>query len=147
MPPGGRSYRVRVAHSDHARAAPGPSLRRDLHLLERGAGASPVIGGNHDLHAPGRGVDKIDVDVSLGEPPGQLAERHGPVLDLDHQNLTLVSDSYSGALKRRPAPGHGLFVQEHVNNTPALTGEGRKAADTDTSFASDLRQPGQLARP
>ena len=92
-----------------------------LGLLEHGARAFEVIGGDHDLHAPERGVGKIDVDVSVGELPGQLAERHGPVLDLDYQDLTLISDPYSGALKGRPAPGHGLVVQEHVDNTPALT--------------------------
>src|SRR5438034_9616101 len=73
--------------------------------------------------------------------------RHMPVLDLDHQDLTLSSDPYSGALKGRPAPGHGLIVQEHMDNTPALTREGREATDTDTSFASDLPQPGKLTRP
>ena len=118
-----------------------------LRLLEHGARAFEVIGGDHDLHAPERGVGKIDVDVSVGELPGQLAERHGPVLDLDYQDLTLISDPYSGALKGRPAAGHGIVVQEHVDNTPALTREGRKATDADTSFASDLPQPGQLTRP
>jgi hypothetical protein len=35
-----------------ARAAVSPSLGMGLRLLERGAGAFQVIGGNHDLHAP-----------------------------------------------------------------------------------------------
>ena len=103
-------------------------LGAGLCLLQRGTGAFQVIGGNYNLPAPERGVGKIDVDVSVGELPGQLADRHGPVLDLDYQNLTLVSDPYPGALKRRPASGHGLVVQEHVDNTPALTREGRKAS-------------------
>jgi len=34
-----------------------------------------------------------------------------------------------------------------VHHTPALTGEGCKAMDSDTRFAGNLRQPGQLARP
>jgi hypothetical protein len=100
-----------------------------LRLLEHGARAFEVIGGDHDLHAPERGVGKIDVDVSVGELPGQLAERHAPVLDPDYQDLTLISDPYCGALKGRPAAGHGIVVQEHVDNTPALTREGRKATD------------------
>jgi hypothetical protein len=60
------------------------------------------------------------------------------VLDLDYQNLALVSDPYSGVLKRRPASGHSLIIQERVDDIPALTGEGRQASDTDTGFASDL---------
>jgi len=56
----------------------------------------------------------------------------------DHQDLTLVGDPYSGALKRLPACRHGLVVQEHVDDTRALTGEGRKARDTDPGFASNL---------
>src|SRR5260370_5322671 len=125
-----------------ARAARRPSLRHGLRLPEHVASAFQVVGGTYDLQAPCRGVGKIDVHISVGELPGQLAERHGPVLDLDHQDFTLVSDPYSGALKRRPASGHGLVVQEHVHNTPALTGEGREATDADTGFASDLSQPG-----
>src|SRR4030088_2109371 len=99
-----------------------------LRLLQRGAGAVQVIGANHDLHAPECGVGQINVDVSVGELPGQLAEGHGPVLDVDHQDLAPAGDPYSGALKRRPASGYGFVVQEHVDDTPALTGEGRKSA-------------------
>jgi hypothetical protein len=133
-----------------ARAAPGLSLRRGLRLLEHGARAFQVIGGNHDLRGAERGVGKIDVDVCVGELPGQLAERHGPVLDRDHQDLTLVSDSDPGLLKGRPAAGQGVVVQEHVDDTPAFTREGRKARDTDTDFASDLpsraSSPGRCSR-
>jgi hypothetical protein len=118
-----------------------------LRPLEGGTGAFQVVGGNHDLHASERGVRKIDVDVSVGELPRQLAEGQGPVLDVDHQDLALVGDPYTSAPERRPAHDHGLAVQEHVDNTPALTGEGRKATDTDTGFARDLPQPGQFSRP
>jgi hypothetical protein len=127
------------------RTAAGPCPGMGLRLLERGAGAFQVISGNYDFHAPERGVGKIDVDVSVGELAGQLAEGHGPVLDVDHQDLALVGDPYPSAPERRPASGHGLAVQEHVDNTPAISGEGRKATDTDTGFASDLPQPGQFS--
>ena len=76
---------------------------------------------------------------------GQLAEGHGPVLDVNHQDLALVGDPYPSAPERGPASGHGLAVQEHVDNTPAISGEGREATDTDTGFASDLPQPGQFS--
>src|SRR5712691_6410745 len=126
---------------------PVPASAWGLRLLERGTGAFQVIGGDHDLHAPERGVGKIDVDVSVGELPGQLAQGHRPVLDLDHQDLPLVGDPDAGALERLPASGHGLVVEEHVRDAPALTSEGREAADTDTGFARNFAQPGQLTRP
>jgi hypothetical protein len=116
-----------------------------LRPLERGAVAFQVIGGNHDLHAPERAAGKLDVDVSARELPGQLAEGHGPVLD--HQDLALIGDPDPGAVERRPASGHGLVVQEQVDDTPALTGEGRKGTDADTGLADNLPQPGQLTRP
>jgi hypothetical protein len=103
------------------------------------ASASHVVGGNHDLSAGERGVGEVDVDVSLGEPPGQLAQGCGPVLDVDHENLAFVGDPHSGALKRRPAPGHGLVVEEHVHHASALTGEGRQAIDSNPRFAGNLR--------
>ena len=56
------------------RAGGGKSLLGIGRLLERGAGAFQVIGGNHDLHAPERGVGKIHVDISVGELPGELSE-------------------------------------------------------------------------
>jgi len=89
-------------------ASPCPGM--GLRLLERGAGACQVISGNHDLHAPERGVGKIDVDVSVGELAGQLAQSHGPVLDVHHQDLALVGDPYPSAPERRSASGHGLAV-------------------------------------
>jgi hypothetical protein len=55
-----------------------------LRLLEHSARAFEVVGGDHDPHAPERGVGKIDVDVSVGELPGQLAERHGSAETLAH---------------------------------------------------------------
>jgi hypothetical protein len=85
------------------------------------------------------GVGEVDVDVSLGELPGQLAQGCRPVLDVDHEDLPLVGDPHSGALKGRPASGHGLVVEEHVHHTPALTGEGRKAMDSNPRFAGNLR--------
>src|SRR2546430_2324709 len=99
MPPIARSRRMKGSIRSCTRAAPGLSLCRGLRLLEHGARAFQVIGGNHDLRGAERGVGKIDVDVCVGELPGQLAERHGPVLDRDHQDLTLVSDSDPGLLK------------------------------------------------
>jgi len=42
--------------------------------------------------------------------------------------LALVGDPNPGALQRCPASGHGLVVQEHVHDAPALTGEGRGVA-------------------
>src|SRR5260370_33646996 len=130
-----------------ARAARRPSLRHGLRLPEHVASAFQVVGGNYDLQAPCRGVGKIDVHISVGELPGHLAERHAPVLDPARQDFTLVSDPYSGALKRRPASGHGLVVQEHVHNTPALTGEGREATEADTALPSHLPPPPYLTRP
>jgi hypothetical protein len=62
-------------------------------------------------------------------------------------NLALVGDPHARALKRRPAPGHGLIVEEHVRDTPALTSEGRQAVDGHTRLARNLPQPGQLAWP
>ena len=120
-------------------------MRHDL--PEHGASASHVVGGNHDLPARERGVGEVDVDVSLGKLAGQLAQGCRPVLHVDHEDLPLVGDPHSSALKGRPAPGHGLAVEEHVHHTPALTGEGRKAMDRNPRFAGNLRQPGQLARP
>jgi hypothetical protein len=38
-----------------------PFPAQGLRLLEHGACAFEVIGGDHDLHAPERGVGKIDV--------------------------------------------------------------------------------------
>src|SRR6266513_3091548 len=108
-------------------------------LREHGASASHVVGGNHDLSARERGVGEVDVDVSLGEPPGQLAEGCRPVLDVDYEDLALVGDPHSGALERRPASGHGLVVEEHVHDTLALTSEGRKAMDSNICFAGNLR--------
>ena len=116
-------------------------------LLERGAGVGQVIGGNHDLHAPEGRVGKLDVDVGLGKLPGQLAEGAGLVRDIGHQHLALVGDPHPGAFERLPAPGNGLVVNEQVDDTPALTGERRKTANTDPDFASDLPQPGKLSRP
>src|SRR5271169_2055624 len=69
------------------------------------------------------------------------------VLDVDHEDLAGVGDPHPGALKRRPASGHGLIVKEHVHDTPALTSEGRQAMDSNTRLAGNLPQPGQLARP
>src|SRR5207247_1735632 len=74
-------------------------------LPEYGASASHVVGGNHDLPARERGVGEVDVDVSVGELAGQLAEGCGPVLDVDHEDLAFVGDPHSGALKGRPADG------------------------------------------
>src|SRR5260370_39112307 len=108
-------------------------------LPEHGASASHVVGGNHDLPARERRVGEVDVDVSLGEPAGQLAEGCGPVLDVDHEDLAFVGDPHSGALKGRPAPGYGMVVEEHVHHAPALTGEGRKAMDSNPCFAGNLR--------
>jgi hypothetical protein len=68
-------------------------------------------------------------------------------LDLDHQDLALVGDAYSGALERRSAPGHGPVVQQHVHDAVALRGERREAADADPGLARNLAQPGQLTRP
>jgi len=131
-----------LIHISAARAAQGRAR-----LRERGASAGQVIGGNHDLHAPERRVSQLDVDVSLGKLPGQLAEGAGPVLDIDHQHLALVGDPHPGALERLPTPGHGLVVKEYVDDTPSLTGERRKTADADADFARDLSQPGKLSRP
>src|SRR5262249_10041704 len=116
-------------------------------LPERGARAGQVIGGNHDLHSPERGVSKVDVDVSLSKLPGQLAERAGAILDIGHQHLALVGDPDPGTLQRLPAPGNGSVIEEQMGDTPALTGERREAADTDADFASDLPQPGKLSWP
>ena len=116
-------------------------------LPERGASAGQVVGGNHDLHAAGGGVGKVDVDVGVGELPGQLAEGAGAILEGDNQDLALIGNPHSGALERRPASGHGFVVEKQVDDTPALTGERRKPANADAGFASDLSQPGQLSRP
>jgi len=116
-------------------------------LRQRGASAGHVVGGNHDFHAPESCVSKLDVDVGLSKLPGQLAEGAGPILDIHHQHLALVGDPHPGALERLPAPGHGLIVKEQVDDTPALTGERRKTANTDAGFARDLSQPGKLSRP
>ena len=77
----------------------------------------------------------------------RTAEGAGAVLDVDHQHLTLVGDPYPGALERLPALGNRIVIEEQVDDTPALPGERRKAADADTGFASDLPQPGKLSRP
>ena len=116
-------------------------------LRERGASADQVIGGNYDLHAAESGVSKLDVDVGIGESPGQLAEGAGPILDADHEHLALIGDPDPGALKRLPAQSHGVVVEQQVDDTSALTSEPRKAPDTDADFPSDLRQPGKLSRP
>lgn len=115
-------------------------------LRERGASADQVIGGNYDLHAAESGVSKLDVDVGIGESPGQLAEGTGPILDADHEHLALIGDPDPGALKRLPAQSHGVVVEQQVDDTSALTNESRKAPDTDADFPSDLRQPGKLSR-
>src|SRR5712691_5939372 len=93
------------------------AARSRARLRKRGASAGQVIGGNHDLHAPESRVSQLDVDVSLSELPGQLAEGAGPVLDSDHQHLTLVGDPHPGALERLPAPGNGLVVKEEVDES------------------------------
>jgi hypothetical protein len=116
-------------------------------LRERCASADQVIGGNYDLHAAESGVSKLDVDVGIGESPGQLAEGARPILDADHEHLALVGDPDPGALKRLPAQSHGVVVKQQVDDTSALTSESRKASDTDADFPSDLRQPGKLSRP
>ena len=92
-------------------------------LREHGASASHVVGGNHDLSARERGVGEVDVDVSLGEPPGQLAEGCRPVLDVDYEDLALVGDPHSGALERRPASGHGLVGQRFEGLAPLAVQE------------------------
>jgi hypothetical protein len=116
-------------------------------LPDCGASAGQVIGGNHDLHAAERGVSKLDVDVGLGKLPGQLPKGARPILDIDHQHLTLVGDPHPGALERLPALNDGVVVQEQVDDAPALTGERRKTTDTGADFASDFPQPGKLSRP
>jgi hypothetical protein len=56
-------------------------------------------------------------------------------------------DPHPCALERLPAPGNGVVVKEQVDDTPALTGERCKTANTDAGLASDLSQPGRLSRP
>jgi len=116
-------------------------------LRERGASAGQVIGRNHNLDAPESCVSKLDIDVGLSELPGQLAEGAGPILDIHHEHLALVSDPHPGTLERLPAPGHGLVVKEQVDDAPALAGERSKTANADSHFTNDLPQPGKLSRP
>jgi hypothetical protein len=111
-----------IARTGDAKSLPAQGLR----LLEHGTRAFRVIDGNHDLRGAERGAGKIDIHVCAGELPGQLPERHGPVPDRDHQDLTLVSDSDSGMLTGRSAAGQGVVVQEHGDDPPACTREGRK---------------------
>ena len=108
---------------------------------------SDDIATKHDLPACERGVGEVDVDVSLGEPPGQLTKGRRPVSTSITKTSRASADPHPGALKRGPASGHGLIVEEQVHDTPALTGEGRQAMDGHTGLAGDLPQPGQLARP
>src|SRR5262245_4476453 len=125
----------RVSAASRSASLSGEAAGVGRGLRQHGASAGQVIGGNHDFHSPESGVSKLDVDVGIGKLPGQLAEGTRPVLDIDHQYLALVGNPYPGALERLPAPGCGFVVEEQVDNTPALAGERRKAADTDAGFA------------
>jgi hypothetical protein len=96
-----------------------------------------------DLHgtAPIRRTRETRGHLTLERQSGRLfAPAH-------YQHLALVGDSHPGALERLPAPGNGLVVKEQVEDAPALTGERRKTANADASFAGDLSQPGKLSRP
>jgi len=55
------------------RPAPSPDCSIMHGLPEHGAGASHVVGGDHDLSARERGVGEVDVDVSLGKQLDVLA--------------------------------------------------------------------------
>ena len=118
-------------------------------LRKRGASADQVIGGNYDLHAAESGVSKLDVDVGIGESPGQLAEGAGPILDADHEHLALIGDPDPGALKRLPAQSHGVVVEQQVDDTSALTNEpARPRILTPTSpviSASRASSPGRCS--
>src|SRR5690349_9103990 len=123
VPPGGRADIL--THDSTHPIGKIPDAARCTNLREHGASAFHVICDNHDLSAREGCVGKIDVDVRLGELAGQLAEGRGPVIDGDYEDLALVGDPHSGALKRRPASSHGLVVEKHVHDTPALASEGR----------------------
>src|SRR6266516_7052756 len=140
-------WRGTCSRHRHGRVRSAVQVARRPSLLERPARTFHVIGGNHDLHAAGGGVGEIDVDVSVGELPGEFAQCGGAILELNHPVFARIGDPQSGAFERRPAPGDGLVVQQHMDDTPALTGERRKAMDTDVGFTSNLGQPGKLTGP
>ena len=59
-------------------------------LGERRPGALEVVGRDHELDPAEGRVGELDVDVGLAQRPSQLAERPGPILDVDDQHLALV---------------------------------------------------------
>src|SRR5438128_2564131 len=72
---------------------------------ERAAGALNVIHSDHEARAAERGVRQLDVDVRVGQLAGQLAERAGPVLHVDHHHAALVGDAHALLLERGAGAG------------------------------------------
>ena len=138
-PLGPRPSPSRAAASPTCSWTTRPSLRPRVGLQRAGMG---IADQRRQTGRRGRGPARRD---RRAVPSLQIAP--GRALDLDDQDLALVGDSHPSALQCRPAPGHGLVVQEHVGDAAALNGEGRQAADPGAGFADDFPQPGQLARP
>jgi hypothetical protein len=114
---------------------------------ERAAGALYVIRGDHEARATERGVRQLDVDVGFGQLAGELAERAGPVLHVDHEHAALVGDAHALLLERGPGAGDVVVVDEQVDDAVAVAGERREAVDVDARRARELADAGELAGP
>src|ERR687888_660904 len=60
------------------------------------------VGGAEDHAIAGGDVDEVEVDPGLGDLPRQVGKHAGPVLDVDHDDLTLPADGEMGDRQRVP---------------------------------------------
>src|SRR5215212_3250914 len=105
-----------------------------------------VVGCDDDLHAAECRVREVYVDVRIGELAGELAEGAGPVLDVDHEDLTLVGDPHGGVLEGVACPCHVSVVDEEVDDAAPLAGEGRKTPNVHAAATERFAEPCELAR-
>ena len=86
--------------------------------------------------------------LACAQRPGQLAERPGPVLDVDDQNIALVGDPHPRVLERAAGRARLLVVDEDVDDPPSLVaGERAHPQDVDAGRAGHFAEPRQLAGP
>src|SRR3954468_14886715 len=125
--------------------APAVTGARAAGLLDRGASALEVVGGDDEPDAAERRVRELDVHVRLAELARELTERPGAVADVDDEDLALVGEPEPRLLDRRPrARGVGV-VEEKVDHAAALAGERREPLDVRAGQPGRLAEPRQLA--
>ena len=141
----------------HQAVADGPvsadttALRRSGWPRPRGryssfALAVHVVGCDDDLDAAERRVCEVYVDVRVGELAGELTERAGPVLDVDHEDLTLVGYAHGGVPERLACPCHVFVVDQDVDDAAPLAGECRKTPNVHAAATERFAEPRELAR-